>query len=304
MTGHMPLSYPVFLLLYVVSMIVGVVAGVLLLVGWKNISIHKTLQALKYNMAYVLMLIMLPLITLVEGAIRSADEVSKEVLYTNWIFSISGNAIRVLQDRLDYQIVVDLSILVYVWIFTFILYFTPVVLMTVREMDLLKRYSVAMMFNYIVLLPFYIFVPVTVTGFYADSGLTPLLYINTNWGRMVTSVDPLNNDFPSGHISIVMTTLLVLSSAGLKGRIIDWRKKVYVYFIGLSVLGITFTVLYLGVHWPADVFAGFILAVGATLISGNEKVHLAIDKQFRRLSARLMKGVHVDPGEEGPGNND
>ncbi len=295
MAGHMPLSYPVFLLLYVVSMIVGVVAGVLLLVGWKNISMHKTFQALKFNLAYVLMLIMLPLITLLESTIRSADEVSKEVIYTNWIFSISGNAIRVLQDRLDYQIIVDMSILVYVWIFTFILYFTPVILLTVREMDLVRRYSVAMMFNYIILLPFYILVPITVTGFYADSGLTPLLYINTNWGRMVTSVDPLNNDFPSGHVSIVMTTLLVLSSAGLKGINIDWRKKVYVYFVGFSVVGITFTVLYLGVHWLADVFAGFLLAVGATLISGNEKVQLTMDKQFRRLTAGLIRDGYIDP---------
>ncbi len=303
MTGHMPLSYPVFLLLYVVSMIVGVVAGVLLLVGWKNIMMHKTLQALKYNLAYVLMLIMLPLITLVESAIRSAEEVSKEVLYTNWIFSISGNAIRILQDRLDYQIIVDMSILVYVWIFTFILYFTPIILMTVREMDLVRRYSVAMMFNYAVLLPFYLLFPVTVTGFYADSGLTPLLYINTNWGRMVTSVDPLNNDFPSGHVSIVMTTLLVLSSAGLKGSIVDWRKKAYVYFVGLSVVGITFTVLFLGVHWLADVFAGFLLAVGATLISGNEKVQLAVDRQFRKLSARLIREGHVDPEKAGSGKD-
>lgn len=277
----MPLSYPLFIALYVLSMAVGLFAGLILFVGWKNLWLKKILGSVRFNLVYVALLIVLPLTTLVENLIRNPMEATNEVVYTNWIFSISGNAIRVLQDRLDYQIVVDFSIIVYVWVFTFILYFTPILLLSLDDRVTIRRYSVAMLFNYLVLIPFYIFFPVTVTGFYAESGLTPLLYINTNWGRVVTSVDPLNNDFPSGHVSIVLTTLLVLMSAG-------WDRRGYVYFLAASVAGIVFAVLFLGVHWLADVFAGMVLAVGATLLASNEKVQMAVDRYVRRLSARVL----------------
>jgi membrane-associated phospholipid phosphatase len=139
-----------------------------------------------------------------------------------------------------------------------------------------------LLFNYLVLIPFYLFFPVTVTGFYSESGLTPLLYINTNWGRVVTSVDPLNNDFPSGHVSIILTTLLVLACAG-------WDRRGYLYFLAASLIGIVFAVLYLGVHWLADVFAGLALAVGATMLAGNAKVQMAVDRRVRRLTAAILR---------------
>lgn len=286
----MPLSYPLFIVLYVVSIIAGLSAGLLVFVGWKDISWRKALESVRFNIAYVLLLAALPLTTLVENVFRDVDEASKEIVYTNWIFSISGDAVRALQNLMDYRIIVDLSIIVYVWLFSFIVYFTPLLLLYLDDKATIRRYSVAMLFNYVVLIPFYILFPVTVTGFHADSGLTPLLYIETNWGRMVTSVDPLNNDFPSGHVSIVLTTLLVLMSASLPNR-------GYVYFLAASVVGIVFVVLFLGVHWPVDVLGGAILAVGATFISGNEKVQMRVDRFARRLSQKLM-----GPKGDGPGD--
>jgi membrane-associated phospholipid phosphatase len=279
---EMPLSYPLFITSYILSMAAGIFAALLLFVGWRNLWLKKILESVRLNLVYVTLLIVLPLTTLVENAIRNPVEATDEVVYTNWIFSISGNAIRVLQDRLDYQIIVDFSIIVYVWVFTFILYFTPIMLLSLDDRVTIRRYSVAMLFNYLVLIPFYIFFPVTVTGFYSESGLTPLLYINTNWGRVVTSVDPLNNDFPSGHVSIVLTTLLVLMSAG-------WARRGYVYFLAASVVGIVFAVLFLGVHWLVDVFAGMVLAVGATMLASNERVQMTVDRYVRRLSSRLME---------------
>ena len=286
----MPLSYPLFIAAYALSMVAGIFAALLLFVGWRDLWWRKALASAKYNLGYVVLLASLPLISRIESAFTSPEEATQEVIYTNWIFSISGNAIRILQDRLDYQILVDFSIVVYVWVFTFILYFTPILLLCLDDRVTIRRYSVAMLLNYAVLIPFYIFFPVTVTGFYADSGLTPLLYINTNWGRVVTSVDPLNNDFPSGHVSIVLTTMLVLGSAG-------WGRRGYVYFLAASVVGIVFAVLYLGVHWLADVFGGFVLAVGATMLASNEKVLMKIDRQVRKVSERL---VGEEDSSEGP----
>jgi len=79
-----------------------------------------------------------------------------------------------------------------------------------------------------------------------------------------------------------VTTLLVLVAAGR-----DY--KTYYYFVGLATAAIVFAVLYLGVHWIADVFAGFLLAVGATVLSKNERVAMGFDRLVRRISAKIFK---------------
>ena len=277
-----------FIALYAVSVIVGIVAGLAVVVGWRNLSLSRLVESVRYNLLYLAIVVGAPLLVLIEHAVSSVEPNSKEVVYTNWLFRIGGNAIRLLQDRLDYQVLAEFSILVYVWVFAFIIYFTPILILALDDRPTFRRYSIAMLFNYIVLLPFYIFFPVTVTGFYADSGMTPLLYIDTHWGRIVTSVDPLNNDFPSAHISLVVTALLVLISAG-----VDYRR--YYYFVACAAIAITFSVLYLGVHWLADVFAGFVLAIGAYIVSGNERVQMTFDRYVRTLSAKLARKKRSEP---------
>jgi membrane-associated phospholipid phosphatase len=260
----------------------GIAAALAVVVGWKNLSLHRFLDSARYNLLYIVIIATAPLLVLLEHAFASVEMNSKEVVYTNWLFSISGDVIRILQDRLDYQIIVDLSILIYVWVFAFVLYFTPILMLAVDDRATFRRYSLAMLLNYAILLPFYIFFPVTVTGFYADSGMTPLLYIDTNWGRMVTSIDPLNNDFPSAHISLVMTALLVLVYAE-----VDYKR--YYYFTACAAIGITFSVLFLGVHWLADVFGGLALAVVAYIISGNQRVQMTFDRYVRAITNRIIK---------------
>jgi len=277
----MSFSYPTFIVLYAASMLVGVVLGMLVTVGWKDLDWRKALKSARFNALYLILVVGLPVIAIVENLIRNPDEATKEIVYTNWIFGMGGDAVRLLQDRLDYQVVADLSIVIYVWVFSYIVYFTPMLILAKDDRATFRRYAIAIMFNFAVLLPFYVFFPVTVTGFYADSGVTPLLYIDSNWGRMVTGVDPLNNDFPSGHVSLVLTPLLVLGTARE-----DYR--VYYRFLIVALVGIVFVVLYLGVHWLADVFGGFALGIGAYLISGSERVQMTIDRYFRAATLRLF----------------
>ena len=284
----MPLSYPTFIAAYVISMVVGVFLGLLVTIGWKDLFWRKALESARFNVVYIAVVVGMPLITLAENLIRDPAEATREIIYTNWMFSIGGSAIRSLQNRLDYQFLADFFIVVYVWVFTYIIYFTPVLILAKDDRATFRRYAIAILFNYAILLPFYILFPVSVSGFYPDSGMTPLLYVNSNWGRMVTGVDPLNNDFPSAHVSLIVTTVLVLSSAR-----VDYRG--YYHFVVISAVLITFAVLYLGVHWLPDVFAGFALAVGATIVSSNERVQRAFDRRVRALTAKIFKEAGTAP---------
>ena len=280
----MALSYSVFFTLYAVSMVAAVFFGLLLFIGWKDMYWRTALRSLRYNAVYVLLIAAFPLIVQGQDLLERHLETEKtyEIIYTNWIFDLAGDTISVLQDRLNYAILIDLSIIAYAWLFAFITYFVPIFLLVKDDRPTLRVYAVAMMLNYIVLTPFYLVFPVSVSGSHPQSGVTPFLYATASWGEMVTSVDPLNNDFPSGHVSLSVTPFLIFAYAGIQYRGMS-------YFLGVTTVAIVFSVLYLGVHWPADVFAGFILGVGAVVAARSERIQMTIDRYVRIISRKLFK---------------
>lgn len=281
----MAVSYSVFFAAYVVTLVVGLFIAVVLAVGWKDVFWRKAIASLRYNAMYVLLLVAFPALIRVQDlaveALSPSGESTRQIVYTNWIFSLSGGVIRVIQDRLDYRIVVDFFNGIYVWLFMFFLCFVPALLVTIDDRVSIRRYSIAMTVNYIILIAFYAVFPVSVSGSHPGAGVTPLLYTDTHWGRMVTSLDPLDNDFPSAHVSIMVIALLTLYNSGER-----WR-KVY-YFAAASAILIAFAVLYLGIHWPADVFAGLLAAIFAFAAAGNEKVQMTIDRFVRAANRRLF----------------
>ncbi len=282
----MVLSYPAFFTIYVVSIVVAFFLGILVLIGWKDMFLRKGLLSLRYNAVYIVILVAFPLVLVLSqnmaaNEISNPSDTSKEVHYTNWIFSVAGSAVAILQDRLNHAIVTDFFAITYVWLFTFLTGFVPILLLAKDDRATLRTYAIATVLNYLVLTPFYIFFPVTVTGSSIAAQTTPLLYADPNWGRMVTNVDPLNNDFPSAHVSLTTTTFLVFAFAGPAYRRFS-------YFLGGSTIAVVFAVLYLGIHWPADVFAGFLVAVGVTVAARSDRIQMTVDRYVRIISRRLL----------------
>lgn len=281
----MDLSYGIFLAGYFISIVAALVIGLLVVVRWKNIFVRKALLSFRYNAMYIVLILMFPVavkvIELIQGRLSDPSSEFREVTYTNWIFNLSGGAVKFLQDRLNNRLLTDVFIVIYVWLFVYITVFPPALLLTKDDRVVMRRYSIAILLNGLILLPFYALFPVSVTGSHPESGLTPLLYISPDWGRMVLSVDPLDNDFPSGHVSLSVISFLVFALAGF-----EYRKLAY--FFGCSTAAITFAVLYLGVHWPPDVYAGFLVGVCAFVLSGTEKIQMTIDRWVRSTSKRIF----------------
>jgi membrane-associated phospholipid phosphatase len=286
----MDLSYAAFLAAFFLSLAVAIVVGVILVVRWRNLFVMKALMSFRYNWLYVVLIILFPIVVkaieYLQGRISDPANRFDEVVYTNWMFNLSGGAIRVLQDRLNSRLLTDLFIVVYVWLFAYVTAFPPVLLFAKDDRRLMRRYAIAMLFNGLILTPFYALFPVSVTGSHPESGMTPLLYISVDWGRMVLSIDPLDNDFPSGHVSLALTTFLIFALAGF-----EYRKVAY-FFAGATA-AIVFSVLYLGIHWPPDVFAGFLVGVAATALSGVQRIQMTIDRYVRLVSLRLF-GIQPD----------
>ncbi|WP_013322937.1 phosphatase PAP2 family protein [Gloeothece verrucosa] len=80
------------------------------------------------------------------------------------------------------------------------------------------------------------------------------------WERLI---NVSHHSFPSGHAMMSMITYGLLGY--LLGRQYpQWRRQIYTVSL-ILILGIGFSRLYLGVHWPTDVLAGY--AVGLIWLS-------------------------------------
>ncbi|QZY14805.1 phosphatase PAP2 family protein [Streptomyces decoyicus] len=79
--------------------------------------------------------------------------------------------------------------------------------------------------------------------------------------------------FPSGHaLTALVAGVLVLWLLRLAGARPLWRWTARLV-IAVSVVGVGFTRVYLGVHWPSDVVAGWLL--GGALVTGSAAAYTA-----------------------------
>jgi len=281
MDTHMTLPYEVFAIGYAATILTGSIAAMVYFVGLENMK--KSIIALNFrrNWIFVIILIVLPMILFAESRLSPlVDSESLALKNNSWMMAHGGELIRYIQHRLEVGLITDIFILIYVWIFTFIIYFTPLYLLFKNDSPLFRKFSFAMILNYIILLPFYTFLPVSVTSYSPPTMLKPLLYIDTSWGRLVTAMDPLDNDFPSGHISLLLSTLLILSSS--------YQHRKYTHFVLWGLISMTFAVLYLGIHWIMDIIGGIFLGVGIVLLVENTRL-------FER---RIEMTADVSPDEE------
>lgn len=82
--------------------------------------------------------------------------------------------------------------------------------------------------------------------------------------------------FPSGHMSNNTAIAVCLS--------LFYRRRGAFYWILTAAIG--YSRIYLGAHWPSDIFATFFLAMGETLL-----VLAVLELLWRRLAPSLAPGI-------------
>lgn len=175
--------------------------------------------------------------------------------YTGYLLLIEGDAVSHFQSFAS-PMLTYINGFVYLIIFSFLMIFTFVILIYTHNLKALEEFTIAFIVIYLTAFPFYIFVPVTVTG-HTLQNVSPLLYdLSPVIDQGVRVVDPfLDNDFPSLHAALsIMTMMIVMFRTDLS------RYKV---FTAVSTAAILFSTLYLGIHWITDLVAGAVLAIAS-----------------------------------------
>jgi DNA-binding SARP family transcriptional activator/membrane-associated phospholipid phosphatase len=121
-----------------------------------------------------------------------------------------------------------------------------------------RTFSLAVALDYLISLPFFLFMPVPERWTYPESGA---MVLSDMWVSSLIDlfrpISALDNSFPSFHVSL--TVLLVLISF-----VFRLRYRWSVLFLGIPVFLAT---LVLGIHWLTDVIAGAAVGVLSVLLA-------------------------------------
>ncbi len=129
---------------------------------------------------------------------------------------------------------------------------TFLILIYYRQTLLFKRFSLMFSLNYLIAFPFFMLFNVSIAGASLQT-VQPLMYEQfPHLFSIITTIDPLDNCFPSLHVAMVLSAFLIIRGTDFK------RYKI---FLCVASPTIVFSVLYLGIHWILDVFAGVIVAL-------------------------------------------
>ncbi|MEM2934938.1 MAG: phosphatase PAP2 family protein [Candidatus Thermoplasmatota archaeon] len=249
------------LLWYIPLLVISMATGLLIFDEEKKISRKTYFERVKDCKGYFLILIFVMAMIKIENILQDGFSIGYN--FTPIIYGIEGtNFIVFLQNAIKNEIFIHFVSIFYLISFMYIIIFTPIIFILRGEKNLAKISTYAILINYLVLVPFYLFFNVSVTSSYPE--VKPLLYSNEQYMSLVLLVDRLTDNFPSGHISVLVSACLVVFS--------HQDMKRYKIFIFSTTIFMPFVILYLGIHWLMDIFSGFILGVASYFIAKNEKV--------------------------------
>ena len=142
------------------------------------------------------------------------------------------------------------------------------------EKTLARKLFWVTVFNYVLILPFYILVPVSERWAVSDHEVS--LLMNQLSPLLIEGLRPLsglNNCFPSFHTSLATSFALLMSESSNRRL----RRTMYV-LAGL----VLYSTLYLGFHWVLDAFAGVLFAAVCSLVATYAVERFPMELAFLR----------------------
>ena len=206
----------------------------------------------------VLFLSMLGILILNKYELNIEQTFSASMDYTKWAFHIEGQFAKSVQEMFNHPIVTEVLVFFYIIVFQSVLIASLAVYLLNYNKPLMYATCIAIMLNYGLAIPFYLFVPIHEVWTY-PAAETDFLLLNAfpAFEKVYRPLSGINNCFPSLHTSISLTIMLLSYRSG---------NKRWMMITTISACIILFSVVYLGIHWLLDMLAGMVLAFLATTL--------------------------------------
>ncbi len=146
------------------------------------------------------------------------------------------------------------------------------------EFELTRKLFWGVILNYLLILPFYLLVPVSERWAVSDGEVS--LLMNQISPLLIEGLRPLsgmNNCFPSFHCSLAFTYAMIAARSSNR------RMRRSTTAVAWLVL---YSTLYLGFHWSLDVFGGLVFAALCTVLANWAVEHLPLETVLLRVRAR------------------
>lgn len=206
----------------------------------------------------ILVVAMVGVLLLNSWELKWEEAMNYNVDFTPWLFKLEGYFIQNFQTFFYSPWLNVVCAIFYVIVFQGLIIASLAIYASDKNKVSMYATCCTVMINYIVAIPFYLFVPVNEVWSFAPSGTTfYMLEVFPQFNQVYRQFSGIDNCFPSLHTSISVSMAILAYRSGNK----LWRVIAI-----LSAVIIVFSTLYFAIHWLSDMIAGLILATVATTL--------------------------------------
>lgn len=172
--------------------------------------------------------------------------------FTPVVHQIEGNFVYTLQQLFYNPVLTGILGFFYLVVFQALIVSSIAIYISNNYTKMAIAVCYAIIINYVIAIPFYLFVPVNEAWAYPPSGVQfHMLDIFPSFEEQYRPLSGLNNCFPSLHTSVSVTVAILAIRSGIR----RWQ-----WLASISAALIVFSIFYLGIHWLSDMIAGVALA--------------------------------------------
>lgn len=173
--------------------------------------------------------------------------------YTGFVYGLEGHFVQGFQQLFFNPWLTPIIVFFYIFMLQSVIAASLGVYLLQNNRLMLFATCYAIIINYAVAIPFYLYVPVNEVWSYAPAGVRfVMLDVFPRFEQEYRPLSGLNNCFPSLHTSISVTMALLAFRSG---------NRKWIVITSVSSLMIIFGIFYLGIHWLTDMVGGTMLAV-------------------------------------------
>jgi membrane-associated phospholipid phosphatase len=197
--------------------------------------------------------------------------------YTSFVFGLEGHFVQAVQDIFYSPWLTPIIVFFYIFMLQSVLAASLGVYLLDKNRVMLYATCYAIIINYAVAIPFYLYFPVNEVWSYVPAGVRfTMLDVFPKFEQEYRPLSGLNNCFPSLHTSISVTMALLAFRSG---------NRRWMVITSISAVVIVFGIFYLGIHWLTDMIGGTLLAVLASTV-GVQLARLTLRGREESLTVR------------------